>query len=74
MRRYDFHARDDGSAGYEGRTGRSANPDRKSDAIRKRERMVLISSESETDYTAMLSPESLASYLAYKNGEKKTDG
>ena len=68
-----LHNPDDADGAFFATTGSVANPDRVSNGIRRRERMTPVVSVDQTDYTAMLSPESLASYLAYKNGEKKTD-
>lgn len=66
MRRYKLNARLDCGSPLEAKTGKTPDPDRKSKAIRQRERMRVADGATYTDYTGLLSPETLKRYIAHK--------
>lgn len=66
MRRYTPRARFDSGCPFEAKTGKTPDPDRKSKAIRRRERMRVADGATYTDYTGLLSPETLKRYIAHK--------
>lgn len=69
MMQFTFRVRFDCGCPFEAKTGKTPDPDRKSKAIRRRERMRVADGATYTDYTGLLSPEALKRYIAYKENQ-----